>query len=544
VARLRRSALYVQILVLQVVIVVIALVAVGVGAFLHTRDTLHDQFGERALAVARAVAVLPEVRTALTSGEPGGELQELVARIRLDTGMSYIAVADRDGIRFTHPTPDRIGEPLSTDPSDALAGQTVVVTEKGTLGTSVRAKVPIYDQSGQIIGLVSVGVLVTEIGGLTARTFWTVLGYGLGALALGLLGSWAVAARLRRKTFGLAPDEIATLYEHREAMLLGVREGLVTVDDDGVITLINDEARRLLGVDGEVVGRPLVDVVEAGPLAETLRGLGVAEDVTVVSGARVLVLNRRPAEVRSRRVGAVITLRDRTELETLVRELANAHGMANALRAKAHEHSNRMHTIAGLIELGQYDEVTRFVTQETRLAQSLTEAITDDIGDPLLNAVLLAKAALASEHGLQLRVTRDEALVTSKLHDVHDVVTVLGNLVDNAIDAVLATGRPGTIDVALHAVGDALVIRVTDSGAGVPDDLAAHIFTYGFSTKSSTARRGRGIGLAIVSGIVNRQGGAIEVGSAGRDGGDTGGAVFTVTLPGVIGADQAHLVSR
>lgn len=539
VALLRRSALYVQILVLQVAIVAIALVAVGAGAFLHARDTLHDQFGERALAVGRTVSLMPEVHSALAAGEPGGDLQRLVEEIRVETGMSYIAVADRDGIRYTHPTPARIGERLSTDPSDALAGRTVLATEAGTLGTSVRAKVPVYGESGDVIGLVSVGVLVTEIGAVTARTLWTVIGYGSGALALGLLGSWIVARRLRSTTFGLAPDEIATLYENREAMLLGVREGLVTVDGAGTITLINDEACRLLGVDVDVVGRQLVDVVEPGPLARSLDGLGVAEDLTVVTGDRVLVLNRRPAEVRSKQVGAVITLRDRTELETLVRELANAQGMANALRAKTHEHSNRMHTIAGLIELGQYDEVARFVTQETRLAQSLTEAISEDIGEPLLNAVLLAKAALASEHGLQLKVTRDEALVTSRLNGVHDVVTLLGNLIDNAIDAILATGQPGTIEVGLQAHDDTLIVSVADCGAGVPDAVAQQIFTDGFSTKSTNERRGRGIGLALVATIVNRQGGTIEVGHAMEDG---SGAVFTVSLPGVVRAEQADLV--
>lgn len=559
----RPRTLSAQALVMQLLIVIVTLGVVAAAGFLHARDTLHDQYGQRSLAVARTVANLPDTLRALAAGAPGGELQAIVERIRVETGMTYIAVADANGIRYTHPNEDRIGEMLSTDPSAALAGETTITTETGTLGTTVRAKVPVLDDDATIIGLVSVGVSTDEIGEQTMTTLWTILGYGSAALLLGVLGSWVLARRLRRKTFGLAPSEIATLYEHREAMLLSIREGVVTLDARGRITLINDEARRLLHVGADSVGMSLRDLVPSPHLAAVLDGGhdGTHDDAdtSVVSHGRVLVVSRRPVTVRSNEIGAVVTLRDRTELQDLVSELASVKGMADSLRAKAHEYSNRMHTIAGLLELGHIDEAVRYVTHESRFAQSLTEAYAEELGDPTLVALLLSKSAVASERGIELRIVRDDTMLTAHLAHSHDTVTAVGNLIDNAFDAAAGRGADGGwVEVDLRASGRSLVVSVSDSGPGVEPSDREHIFEYGYTTKpmsnptgdrasANSERGGRGvgggIGLALVAETAERHGGSVELLTDGPVG---SGATFRVTLADMLDAgpeDARHLVA-
>lgn len=525
----RPWSLSTQVLVVEVVVVVVALVAVASASFMHTRDTLHDQFGQRALVVARTVADLPATRDALERGVPGGELQRLVEQIRIDTGMTYIAVADGDGIRFTHPNEERIGERLSTDPSDALAGRTTISTETGTLGPTMRAKVPVFNADRDIIGLVSVGVSTSEIGAKTRHAMWVVVGYATGGLALGVIGSSFVARLLRRKTFGLGPSEIANLYENRQAMLLAMREGVVAVNAAGNITLINDEAQRLLGLDGDVMGQELRRLVPSKHFASLLDGAHGGDSSVMVAG-RLLLVGRRPVLVRSDVVGAVITLRDRTELESILTELASIRGVADSLRAKAHEYSNRMHTIAGLIELGHGDEALQYATRESQFAQSLTEAYVEELGDPTLVALLLAKSSAASERGIDFHVVRDERLVTSRLAHPHGVITILGNLVDNAFEAVGSTVGGGWVHVDLGADDRALIITVKDSGPGVDDQHAPQIFEYGFSTKSASAPNvSRGLGLALVAETVAHHGGRIELVEQSSD--DAFGATFRATLP-------------
>jgi two-component system, CitB family, sensor kinase len=532
----RPTTLSAQVLAIQLLIVVVTLVAVAVAGYFHVRDTLYEQYGQRALAVARTVADLPETHQALVTGDPERRLQDLVETIRVDAGLTYIAVADEDGIRLTHPNPERIGERLSTDPSDALAGRTVITTETGTLGPTVRAKVPIFDEDRAVIGLVSAGISTSEINRHTWLSQRPVILLGAGALALGVVASVVVGRRLRRKTFGLAPSEIATLYEHREAMLLAIREGVVTLDAEGRITLINGEARRLLGIEGDVEGVRLTDRVRSIQLAALLDGRYEGA-TTIVSQGRVLVVSRRPVSVRDRQIGAVITLRDRTELEGLVSELASVKGMADSLRAKTHEYSNRMHTIAGLIELGYVHEAARYATDESRLAQALSESYANDLGDPTLVALLMSKSAVAAERGIELRVVRDEAMLTARLVDAHDAVTVIGNLIDNAFDAVLIGGRDESwVEIDLRADGTTLIVSVRDSGPGVAAEDAAHIFEYGYSTKTSAEDgvRWQGIGLALVAETAERHGGTVSLVPEDRR-----GASFVVTLGEMIAATPA-----
>ncbi|MHB1492046.1 MAG: sensor histidine kinase, partial [Cellulomonas sp.] len=426
------------------------------------------------------------------------------------------------------PNPQLIGTSLLSDPDESvksvLAGNTFVGVQSGSLGRSMRAKVPIRATDGSIVGLVSVGVLEAKVSSeLAARLPESSVPPLLG-LALGALGSLLLARRVKRQTFGLEPHDIAALLEQREAMLHSVREGALTIDSAGRVTLVNDEATRLIGIDSTALGRDLAEVAPPGRLRDVLTGQVTGRDEVVLVGDRIVVVNRMPVEVHGHPVGAIVTLRDRTELDGLLHELNDVRTLADALRAQEHEFANRLHVIGGLLELGRYAEAVQFVNLNSSLHQELAAALVDQIGDPIVSALLLGKASVASERGITLRVSMLTDVPVG-LIDPRSLVTILGNLIDNALDSAAQGGTGGHVDVSLGVQDGELTLRVHDSGAGIDPSLSAEIFREGFTTKvaNGTGRR-RGLGLALVSQAVRRHDGRIAVDNVD-------GAVFTVALP-------------
>lgn len=510
-----------QLLLLQVAIVSVTVIAGALVSVRIVNDQIDEQYRQRSFAIGYAVADTPDVIEAFALPDPSRVIQPIAEAIRLSTGASFVVVANAKGIRYSHPNPSRIGKRVSTDPSTALSGQPWSGVEVGTLGRSVRAKVPIFDADGTVIGIVSVGFLEGQVA--AAFLGWLpILGASVVlALALGVGGSLILARRFRRQTFGLDTGEIAVLLEQREAMLHGIREGVVAVDPEGRITLVNDEARRLLELDRFAEGRHIADVVPAGRIRDVLTGDSTTPDQMLLAGDRVLVANRMPAVVRGETVGAVITLRDRTELEGTLRELDSVQNLAHALRAQTHEFSNKVHTVSGLLELGRYDDAVRFIAQTTLIHQELVDLVQERIDEPALAALLLAKASIAAERGVEFRLA-GETRLPADAADARDLVTVVGNLVDNAVEAAATAGEHGWIEVAVQASPDGVGIRVRDSGPGIGDAVAEDIFREGFTTKPGTSHQG--LGLALVRQVAQRRGGWVRVTN-------DGGAVFTALLP-------------
>ncbi|MFD7921457.1 ATP-binding protein [Streptomyces sp. NPDC059740] len=501
--------------------------ALATGLFLAPlSDQLDDQAMRRALAVAQTTATLPGLDRALREGPPSphGPVQRAAERVRHATGAGYVVVMDRRGVRWSHTDPRRIGHRVSTDPAAALAGHEVMQIDQGTLGRSARGKVPLRDSSGHVVGAVSVGIAYDSVRARLLATVPQLLAYAGGALAAGALAAWAVSRRLQRRTHDLAFSDISSLLAEREAMLHGIREGVVALDGAGRVRLVNDEARRLLELSGDAVGRPLADVLPAGRTADVLSGRADGSDLLAVSGRRVLVANRMATQDG----GAVVTLRDRTEVEGLGRELDATRGLIDALRAQDHEHAGRLHTLLGLLTLGLYQEAEEFLDETVGVHRATAEQITERVHDPLLAALLVGKATVAAERGVSLRLGSGTRL-PDRLVDPRDVVTLVGNLLDNALDAASGAHgahRAGHVEAEIRSRGRDLVVRVADDGPGVPDTAREKIFTEGWTTKPPPAHGRRGIGLALVRSLTERYGGTVEVGE--RHG---GGARFTVTLP-------------
>ncbi|MCX4488045.1 sensor histidine kinase [Streptomyces anulatus] len=511
-----------QVLLMQLTIITGVTILVT-GLFLAPlSDQLDDQAMRRALAIAQSTAAQPGIVKDLTSTDPSdrGPVQSAAERVRRATGAEYVVVMNQRGVRWSHPDTHRIGAIVSTDPGEALRGREVMEIDSGTLGRSARGKVPLFGPSGDVVGAVSVGIAYDSVRARLLGAIPGLLAYAGGALAVGALAAYLISRRLQRQTHDLAFSDISALLTEREAMLHGIREGVVALDGSGRVRLLNDEAQRLLGVGPETAGRTLEEVLGDGRTADVLAGRVVGDDLLAVRGSRVLLANRMPTDDG----GAVVTLRDRTELEHLGRELDSTTGLIDALRAQDHEHANRLHTLLGLLELEMHEDAMEFVTEVVGVHRATAEQVTEKVQDPLLAALLVGKATVAAERGVSLRLAPG-TLLPDRVVDPRGLVTVMGNLVDNATDA--AAGSDGArIEVGLCTEGRTVILEVRDSGPGVPPEQHASIFTEGWSTKDVPAHGKRGLGLALVRRLAERQGGSVTVSGAVG-----GGAVFTVVLP-------------
>jgi two-component system CitB family sensor kinase len=479
---------------------------------LSQRSELESQYEQRALAIARTFAAMPSIRQALADPTPAARrlIQSLAEQVRKDTVSSYIVVIDRNGVRYSHPNPRLIGQGVG-EPVVALDGRDHLRIDHGTLGLSANARVPLWAPNGRsIIGEVSAGIPERRVSSQLLHEVPSLLLYFACALAIGVVASLTLARRLKRSTFGLELDEIAALVQEREAMLHGIREGVIAIDRSGRVMLINDEARRLVPFDGDPVGRPIEELVAHRRLSDLLTGHMTGTDRIVVTDEHILMVNRMPVSRQGRDLGAVVTLRDRTELEGLLRELDSVDALTDALRAQQHEFSNRMHTVAGLIELGDRDAAVRYALDVSGQSAGRAEAIRERVEAPEIAALLMAKTTVAAERGVHLELSDDSRLTATAI-DTSTLVSVIGNLIDNAIDAAAMGASPARVTVRLTTCEEEVKIAVSDSGAGVPEELRERIFTDGFTTKSPDGRRHRGIGLALVHRLVNRAGGTITV---------------------------------
>ncbi|WP_265522621.1 ATP-binding protein [Oerskovia flava] len=527
----RRMSLARQLFLLQLGVIVLLVGAGTVLAFLDAQRISEAGADRRVVMLASALAELPEVRAALADDDPSRTLQPLAESVRTATRTDFIVFMDTDRTRYTHPNPDRIGEPFLGTVEPALAGGTVTETYEGTLGPSVRAVLPVHDESGEVVALVSIGVLQSQIGQELLERVPALLGVAAAAIVVAALGSWVISRRLSRQTLGLGPVEITRMYEQHDAVLHAVREGLVIIDLDGRLALANDEAARLLGLPTDAEGAEVEDLGVDEPLRSLLRSGEPVSDRLIVYRDRVLVVSSEPAIRDGRELGVVTTLRDHTELEALSGELDTARGFAEALRAQAHESANRLHTVVTMIELGRPEKAVEFATVELASAQQLADQVVGSVEEPALAALLLGKAAQAHEKGVEL-VISDDTEVRDVRVPARDLVTLVGNLVDNAIDAALTAPPPRRVVVTARGRDGGLVLEVADSGAGMDATQVDDIFTRGWTTKEVAGAHGHGLGLALVRQIITRYEGSVEVACDGA-------TTFTVRLPPVPAAGGA-----
>ncbi|SFR70242.1 Sensor histidine kinase regulating citrate/malate metabolism [Agromyces sp. CF514] len=557
-AWVRRWSIATRLFVVQVGFIAVLTTAATIWLWADARADVEADAAAKTMAVATSIADNPFVVEALATDDPTAELQPYAVDVMADTDTDFVTIMNPDRTRYTHPDVSQIGLPFQGTIEPALRGEPFTETYTGTLGPSMRSTVPIEDASGEVVGIVSAGVTVSNLSAALGTRLPIVFGAALVTLLLGALVAWLLSRYLRRVTWGRGPEEMSRMFAYYEGVLHSVREGLLLVDTQGRLVLANDQATELLGLprhpSSDASGEPVAvrDLELPASLRDLLAGGAVAVDEVHLTDDRVLVVNQAVAVSTpsaanpgpARILGTVTTVRDRTELEQLAGELATMRTLSDALRSQTHEFANRLHTIVALIELGRPEQALAFAAHELDTRQELADEVMGAVEEPVLAALLFGKAAQASERGVELAISVDDAIADTDVPPA-EWVTIVGNLIDNAVDAVAATMEPAvsvadpTVEVAIDVVtegtsagggGDAdafsraVRVRVSDNGPGVVDP--ERVFQRGFSTKEH-GEAGRGLGLALVGQSVRRLGGTVAV--TPREGGV--GAVFTVLLP-------------
>ncbi len=432
-----------QLFAMQAVLVALAVTACAIFTYVSDVRQSEQAARRQATAVALSVADSPSVaRAAAGGGDPTAVLQPYADAVQHDAGVDFVTIMDTHGTRWTHPDPRQIGHRYLGHIAPALHGATFAETYTGTLGPSVRVITPIRT-GGRITGLVSAGITVQAISARSRRQLAGLLGVAAGALALSGLGTYLVNSRLRRHTHGMNATELHRMHDYHQATLHAVREGLLLLDGGQRIALINDGGRALLGVGEDAVGRHVTDLGLPDALTAALLSADARVDELHLTAERVVVVSTAPVS-GGEQSGTMVTLRDHTELQVLLGELDSERGFSRALRAQAHEAANRLHTVVSLVELGREADAVDFATAELRVAQALTDQVVAAVDEPVLAALLLGKTAQANERGVELVITADSRLEDGLLPaslPPRDLVTILGNLIDNAVDATQGTAR-------------------------------------------------------------------------------------------------------
>ncbi|OXM16251.1 ATP-binding protein [Paenibacillus herberti] len=508
------------------------ILALGGTFYYVVTRVVEQQIGVRALTVAESLAVMPEVRAAMSGPQPGRIIQPIAEIVRQKTNAEYVVVGDKEGIRVAHPEVEKIGKPMvGGDNGPVLAGKAIISKATGSMGLALRGKAPIMDDQGKVIGIVSVGFLASEIDRIDDPYQNKVFFVGTLVLLLGAAGAVWIARSVRRSIHGLEPREIGALYMEKEAILESIREGVVAVNVDGRITMANRIALDIMQLPEheDLVGRPIEDILPNTGLPQVIRSGEVQLDQEMVMRGKDVVVNRVPIlDNRGNVAGAVSSFRDKSELYRLAEELSQVKLFADSLRAQTHEFSNRLYVISGLIQLGSYKEAIELIHSEAGLQQNLIQFIMKEVPDPVLGGFLIGKFNHARE--VQVNFTLD---AESSFRDVPEtidrslLVTIIGNLVDNGLDSVRARSslapEDRRVSLLLTDLGTDLIMECEDNGAGVPDGLGETIFHKGVSTKPG---ENRGIGLYLVHQAVTRLGGMVAFSRK-----PSGGTIFIAAVP-------------
>lgn len=508
----------------------------GLFALNHLNESLEEQVAERALQVAKTIAVMPEIIAAVKASD-SAFLQPLSLQLAEVTHARFVVIGDKHGLRLSHPTPERIGKPMNDDDEDGVGGEynnpalldgkAYVQKATGSLGVSIRGKTPIIDQGGNIVGIVSVGFILDTVESILARYRTTLLIAILSAFMLSVLIALWFARHFKKAIFGLEPEQIGLLFEERNATLESIREGIIAINAEGVITTFNRAALNTLNLSNKdgLLGQPIQKVLPDSQMISVLENGQPQFDQEVWLGEACFITNRLPVRQDDRIIGVVSSFRPKDELDMVSRKLTRIRQYADSLRSQTHEYSNKLHTIAGLIQIGAAKEALALIGQETENHQALIDLLVAAIPDPVLAGCLLGKYNRARELGLRLIIDSESHMTDIPAHIPRELlVSVIGNLLDNAFEATLShTGAGGEVSLTMTDLGNDLIFEIEDQGAGIPLEEQARIFERGVSTKGEP---NRGIGLHLVNQLLTRMGATIIIEPA-----DLCGSRFTVYIP-------------
>ncbi|MFX4260772.1 ATP-binding protein [Pelotomaculum propionicicum] len=507
------------------------ILSIFIGVFVvveRLSDSMENEIGMRAMAIARTLAQFEEIQKNV--GTPGGGtvIQPIAERTRLATGVEYVVILDMEGTRYSHPVEERIGNKFTdADLGPALANNEYISKAQGVLGPSVRAFVPVkVDEGTRQVGVVLVGVLTpTKIDLLKSIQISVYYAIGIG-MAIGLAGSFYLSRRIKSAMFNMEPEEMARLLEERVAVFQSISEGIIAIDSSSRITIVNNEAIRIIGrSEDEIIGKYIADVIPGTLMPEVINTGQSQLNSEMIINNTIVLAKRVPIKYQGEIIGAVATFQDKTEVNRLAEELTGVKSFVEALRVQNHEYMNKLHTIAGLIQLEKSQQALDYIFDITEEQQELTRIISKNIFDHSIAGLILGKYARAKELRVNLEIDRSSKLFElPPCLETGDMVAVIGNLIENALDAVRQSEqeRRKVYFAIFDNPGD-LIITVRDWGSGIPEEKLETIFNQGYTTKGSADR---GIGLYLVRQYVVLAGGRITVKNL-----NAGGAEFSIIIP-------------
>lgn len=498
----------------------------------HYADQVWEQTGQQALSVALSVSSIPAVREGFFHDEPSEVIQPIAEEIREEIGAEFIVVGNTNEIRYSHPIPERIGQQMVGSDNDRalLDGESYVSEAVGSLGPSIRGKTPVYDDDGEIIGVVSVGFLQEDVE-LTAVEFlsetWPIIG---SVLFIGFIGSFLISFHVKRSIHGLEPEEIGRLFHEKNAILQSIHEGMIAIDKEGNIAMMNQRGKDYLGIqevtDDNLLHKPLKELLPNTGLVDVVDSGEPEFNQELWIGDELYVVNRVPIYTGDQVSGAVATFRNRTEIRELSKELTQVRDYAEGLRAQTHEFSNKLYTISGLLQLNRVEDVVTYIDQETRTQQEWLRFLVSNVTDQIVSAVLLGKLNRAKELGVELTFDEHSALTEPlSKRQQENIVTILGNVIENAVEAALRdTSDQPKVHISFTDHGNDFLFEVEDNGPGISRGDVDEIFARGYSTKD--ADRHRGVGLSLVQAAVDDLAGTIFIEES-----ELSGTSFVISLP-------------
>ncbi|MFC7062391.1 ATP-binding protein [Halobacillus seohaensis] len=498
-----------KITILSFGIVLFSVLIGGIIIIGNTIESKEESLGEHAMVTGRTVANLPALKENLTESEGWKQINPMVERIRTINSSDYIVVLNMNRVRFSHPVDDKLGTLSSgKDEGPAFAEHSYTSKAKGELGVAVRSFVPVMNEDHEQIGVVIVGNLLPTIQDILLGMKSEILFVLLLTSLFGVSGSWLLARHLKEQTFRLEPHEIVQLLVERTATFQAMNEGIIAVDNEGRISIMNDKAKKILSIKGDRTHQLLERVLPDINLGDVLTSGKAEYNQELRLGSALVMSTRVPIRVEDRTIGAVMIFQDRTDVTKLAEELTGVKAFVDALRVQNHEHLNKLHTIAGLIQLDQKDQALNFVFETSQKQERLSKSLVKNLKDYSLSGLLLSKVSRGKELGIEMEIDKQSELLDyPPLLDQHDFVLVLGNLIENAFHAFDDIDREQKwIDISLYQDHQYCKISVEDNGKGVAVEKSK-VFEKGFSTKGD---QGSGIGLYLVKNIVDKGMGEIN----------------------------------
>ncbi|MBO8156995.1 MAG: sensor histidine kinase [Bacillaceae bacterium] len=522
----RKMSLQTKILTLIVsLILFVTALLTAINSYIEYNQT-KEYIGDRALNVATTISFMPEVIEAFETKNPSEIIQPIAERIREKIGAEFIVVGNTESIRYSHPQPYKIGRKMVGGDNDLalIHGQYYKSEAVGSLGPSLRGKAPIFNDEGEIIGIVSVGFMQEDIRDMVVSRVLKISSISLFVLGLGVVGGIFLTRSIRNDIMGLEPHEIASLYRDRKAVLRSIKEGIIAIDQDGRITIMNHSARKMLGLTEDAKHKHIEEVLPNTKMYEVLKSGNPDMDDEIVLRNKVVIVNRTPIFEGDEVVGVVASFRDKTEIQEMLNTLSEVKNYSEDLRAQTHEYTNKLYILSGLLQLGRYKEAIELIQEESEQHNIQTKTLFENIEDQTVQAIILGKIGKASEKKIAFTIDENSSLAPLPDHiTISKIITILGNLLDNAIDAV-SQQKDKRVTFFATDIGHDIIFEISDNGKGIPKDLLDKIFERGFSTKKSSGNHG--YGLSNVQEIVEELNGSIEVQSQEGE-----GTVFTVYLP-------------